>query len=56
MGGEWVKVELFHYLDQHTISNFHGQVVTTKDESVLFNSEKNDIINLPLHVGMKSLT
>ena len=42
------KVELFHFLAEQliTISNVHGQVVTTKDESVLFNDERNDITNL----------
>ena len=41
-------MELFHFLAEQliTISNVHGQVVTTKDESVLFNDERNDITNL----------
>ena len=42
------KVELFHFLAKQliTISNVRGQVVTTKDESVLFNNERHDITNL----------
>ena len=41
-------MELFHFLAEQliTISNAHGQVVTTKDKSVLFNDERNDITNL----------